>query len=336
MVAVLLFNEFNSKRVLDFADIEPVEPGPGEVRYRVEAFSLNRADLLYLNGEHYSTARLPSRIGLEACGVVDAIGIGVTKFAAGDRVASIPFNNLSTTDCNVAGEYAITPETYLMRVPKNLTSEEASAITMQYLTAYFPLVEIAKMKTGDNILVTGASSSAGLGAIQIAKSLGVTVIAQTRTGEKSAAIRKAGADYVIASDNEKLAEKIIEYTKGSGVNVAYDPISSDFVDTYMDAMSFGSLVFLYGTQRGPKITFDLVQAVRRHAIIHPYSLYNHVNDHAALDRGVNWLTNSITSGKFKPIIDTVFPWTRALESFDYMQENRHVGKIVVTMPRIQN
>ena len=198
------------------------------------------------------------------------------------------------------------------------------------------LIEIAKMKTGDNILVTGASSSAGLGAIQIAKSLGVTVIAQTRTGEKSAAIRKAGADYVIASDTEKLSEKIIEYTNENGINVAYDPISSDFVDTYMDAMSYGSLVFLYGTQRGPKITFDLVQAVRRHTIIHPYSLYNHVNDQAALDRGVKWLDNSITSGKFKPIIDTVFPWTRALESFEYLQENKHVGKIVVTMPRLQN
>jgi len=331
MASVLLFDEVSGKRVLDFADIALVEPGPGEVRYRVEAFALNRADLLYLYGAHYSVAHLPSRIGLEGCGIVDAIGSGVSKFAIGDRVTSIPFNNVSATDCNVAGEYAITPEPFLMAAPARLTSEEACSITMQYLTAYYPIVEIAKMGPGQSILVTGASSSAGLAAIQIAKSLGVTVIAQTRTGEKSAAILAAGADFVIASEKEPLAEKMLEYTGGRGVDVSYDPLSDDFIGTYMDALAYGSRVFMYGTQCGPTVTFDLVQAVRRHAIIHPYSLYNHVNDPASLERGIAWLADAINSGKFTPVIDTVFPWKRALESYEYMQENKHVGKIVVSL-----
>ena len=98
-----------------------------------------------------------------------------------------------------------------------------------------------------------------------------------------------------------------------------------------EAVTYGSRVFMYGTQCGPTVTFDLVQAVRRHVIIHPYSLYNHVNDPASLERGIKWLAEAIDSGKFKPVIDTVFPWKRALESYEYMQENKHVGKIVVSL-----
>ena len=126
---------------------------------------------------------------------------------------------------------------------------------------------------------------------------------------------------------------MLEYTGGRGVDVSYDPLSDDFIGTYMDALAYGSRVFVYGTQCGPTVTFDLVQAVRRHAIIHPYSLYNHVNDPASLERGINWLAEAINSGKFTPVIDTVFPWKRALESYEYMQENEHVGKIVVSLTK---
>ncbi len=136
LARILLFDEVDAARALGFADVEAPEPGIGEIRYRVNAFALNRSDLLFLNDEHYSVATLPSRIGTEACGVVDAVGPDITRFAVGYPVTSIPYRNTAGTNRNVAGEFALTPERYLMAWPTGLPAPEACSLTMQYLTAY--------------------------------------------------------------------------------------------------------------------------------------------------------------------------------------------------------
>jgi NADPH:quinone reductase-like Zn-dependent oxidoreductase len=331
MARVLQFDEVAGRRVIDFADVEPELPGPGEIRYNVAAYAINRADLLFLDDQHYSLPKLPSRIGTEACGVVDAVGEGVTRFKVGDRVSSIPFHNDQDTDRNVDGEYAITPERFLMPWPAGLPATEACAITMQYLTAYFPLHEIANVGPGDTVLVTAASSSAALAAIQLARVLGADVIAQTRNGDKAAAIRKSGANIVIASDHEDLAAGILQYTNGKGVQVAYDPIGGDFLDRYSSALAERAKLFFYGLLSSTKLSFELIDPVRKQVEIYPHSLYNHVRDAAELERGVQFLQAKLESGELKPIIDRVFSFDDALQAFDYMKSNQQTGKIVVSV-----
>lgn len=322
---------FDDDRVLRVTPLETAPLLVDEVRYRVEAFALNRADMLYLDDAHYSVARLPSRICSEACGIVEEVGSAVTRFQPGDRVTSIPFHNTRETDHGVAGEMATTPEAYLMPWPEGLSAPEACSVTMQYLTAYYPLVEIAEVGPGDWVLVTAASSSAGLAAIQLARLRGARVIAQTRSGSKSPALLAAGADRAVASDSEDLAAAILDATEGAGVRVAYDPIAGRFIDRYVEALAYGSIVFQYGVLESPRIEADLVSLVRRNAIIHPHSLFNHVNDEAALLRGTTFLGAALARGDLRPVIDTVFPWDRALEAFEYLQGTAHTGKVVVSL-----
>lgn len=322
---------FDQDRQLRISDIPEPRPAPDEVVYSVNAFALNRADILFLNDAHYSVARLPSRICSEACGVVTAVGADVHGFRVGDRVTSIPFHNTRETDHGVAGTVAVTPADYLMAWPEALKPTEACAITMQYLTSYYPLVEIAGIGPDDWVLVTAASSSAGLAAIQLARRQGAGVIAQTRTRDKVAALLAAGATRAVASDHEDLTEAILDTTSGRGVRVVYDPIAGRFIDRYAEALAYGAMIFQYGVLESPRIEADLVAMVRRKATIWPHSLFNHVNDPAELARGKDFLGRAVNDGDLRPVIDTVFPWSRVHEAFDYLHGSAHTGKIVVSV-----
>ncbi len=328
MPEILLFDDDRRLRVHDLPAPTPLRD---EVVYAVEAFALNRADILFLNDAHYSVARLPSRICSEACGVVTAVGPDVTGIAIGDRVTSIPFHNTRVTDHGVAGQVAVTPADYLMPWPTTLTAVEACSVTMQYLTAYYPLVEIAKVGPDDWVLVTAASSSAGLAAIQIARHQGAGVIAQTRTDDKTSALLSAGAHRAVASDREDLGAAILETTSGRGVRVVYDPIAGRFIDRYAEALAYGAMIFQYGVLESPRIEADLVAMVRKKATIWPHSLFNHVNDPAELQRGKEFLSGILESGTMRPIIDTVFPWSHVHDAFDYLHGTAHIGKIVVSL-----
>ena len=206
MSRVLSFSCFGGPEVLEFTD---------EVRFKVAAFALNRADLLMMAGHHYTLPDFPSRLGSEACGEVVEVGSEVTSFKVGDRVSSIPFH---TTEHGVQGEYATVPQGFLTAWPDGLSAQEACAVWMQYLTAYFPFCEIKTLKQGDSVLIAEATSSAGQGAIQIAKALGVNVIATTRTTDKVAYLHSIGVDSVIVtSETENLADAILTVTDQRGV-----------------------------------------------------------------------------------------------------------------------
>ncbi len=136
MDRVIQLNATTGRSGLSIAEMAPTLPGPGEVRYRVSAFALNRADLMATENTHYFIAKLPCRIGWEACGVVDAVGDGVTDYKPGDRVTAIPGIDF---DHPVSGEWAITEEAFLMPWPEGFSAAEATSLTMQAFTCYYPL-----------------------------------------------------------------------------------------------------------------------------------------------------------------------------------------------------
>jgi NADPH2:quinone reductase len=324
----MLIDKVDGQPQLVTRDIEPRMPAAGEVRYVVHAIGLNRADLLYMQGNHYTETVFPSRLGYEACGIVDAVGEGVSGIAVGDRVAAIPFGD---PEYGTAGEFAITPAVFLAPWPSEFSAVEAAASWMQYTTAYFPLVELAKVGPNDAVLITAASSSAALGAIQIAKILGAQVVASTRTPEKADFLRAAGADHVVFTDEGNVSPQILEAVGSQGVRVVYDPVAGAFVKEYSGALARAAQVFIYGGLSGSSIVECPVgDFVRAGASVHFYSLINVLMDSSAAERAKAFILQAIREQGLKPIVDSVFSFEDAAMAYSHMESGKQKGKIVLS------
>lgn len=327
MSKAVQFHELGGPEVLKIEDWQAPVLEKGEVLMDIAAFALNRADILFFQGLHYSLPTLPSRLGSEACGTIIAVGEGVDRFAIGDKVSTIPFANARY---GMHGEQALMHQDFLAPWPEELSATEATSIWMQYLTGYYPIVDIGKVGKGDFVLVTAASSSAGLGAIELANDAGGCVIATTRSGAKSDAILTAGAHHVIATEKEDVAERIMEISDGKGVRVIYDAVGGSLYDRYTDALAEDAIVFLYGLLDDRPAQVDVVKMVRKNAIIHPYSMFNEVRHPDRLERGMAYIVERLKDGRFKPRIDDhVFTMENAVDAYRYMLTGEQVGKIVV-------
>ena len=182
MTRIVRIHEYGDASVLKLETVDVPAPEAGEVQIEVRAFGLNRAEVMFRNHAYLQEAQFPSRLGYEAAGVVAAVGAGVNDFNIGDAVSVIP--PLDIARWGTYGELANVPANLTVKHPKNLSFGQAAASWMQYVTAWGALVEQARLGKDDFVLVTAASSSVGLAAIQIARMVGATAIAITRTRAK--------------------------------------------------------------------------------------------------------------------------------------------------------
>lgn len=332
MTKVVHVDMLGGPQHLSLRDVAPQQPGPGEVRFKVEAFALNRADILYITGEHYTELKLPSRVGSEAAGIVDAVGPGVESVKVGDRVSSVPFFTTQSDRHGVQGEFAIVPADYLAPWPEGYSATEACSVWMQYLTAYFALKTVGGLSRHMNVLITAAASSAGVGAIQMAKALGTTAIATTRSSDKEAFLKKVGADHVIITRlGTDFAPEIRKLTEGRGVDVVFDPVSGEFTKDYMNGLNWGARVIIYGMLNGLDINIPILPSIRSKASVHPYSMFNHVKFQEELKEGIGFVMEQISAGRFRPVIDRVFPFEKTVDAYRHMEGNSQCGKIVVAV-----
>ena len=191
MARVVRFHQTGGPEVLKIENVDVPAPGPGEVRIAVKALGLNRAESMFRLGRYLEDPKFPARLGYEAAGTIDAVGPGVTGLKPGDAVSTIP--SFSQNQYGVYGDLVVVPAMAVAKHPPNLSWEEAAAIWMQYITAYGALIDIAKLSTGDAVLIPAASSSVGIAAIQIANMVGARSIALTRKGSKRGELTKLGA-----------------------------------------------------------------------------------------------------------------------------------------------
>src|SRR4051812_19963992 len=200
MATVVRFHELGSPDVLRLEDLEVPPPGPVEVKIKVEAIGLNRAELAFRAGRYLERPKLPSRLGYEAAGTVMAVGEAVKGFAPGERVGVIPA--FSMAEYATYGEEILVPAHAVVKCPPDVTSTTFAAVWMQYLTAYGGLIDIGALQPGEHVLITAASSSVGLASIELALAAGAIPIATTRTGAKREALLRAGARHVIATEHQ--------------------------------------------------------------------------------------------------------------------------------------
>ena len=305
------------------------EPKGSEVRIKVDAFALNYGDFGLMEDDYVFSLELPSCFGDEATGIVDALGPEASKFQIGERVSTVTFRN---EGYGVNAEYALFPEDYLARYPANLSVAEGTSIWVQYLTAYYALFAVADIGPQDFVLVTAASSSAGIGATQLAKLSGASVIGTSRTSANRAFVLETGADHVIATGEEDVAARILHITGGAGARIVYDSVGGSLMAEYADAFGQDAIVFLYGDMSGEPTPIPISEAIRANAVIRPHSVYNFVNREKLRESGIAFIYAALENGSVKPYIDRTYPLECFREAFAYQLAARNRrGKIVIEL-----
>lgn len=329
MARIVRFYEKGGPEVLKIEDVEVPPPGPGEIAIAVKALGLNRAEVMFRSSQYTETPDFPARLGYEAAGVITALGSGVSGFSPGDAVSFVP--PLSITRWGAYGEVATFPAEVAVKHPASLSWVEAAAIWMQYVTAYGALIDVAKLGKGDFVVITAASSSVGLAAIQIARMVGATPVATTRTGAKKSALRDVGAAHVIASEEEDLAARIKEITRGAGARIVFDPVGGPAFVPLTEAMSPGGILLEYGALSPEPTPFPLFPVLTKSLTLRGYIYKEIVRDRERLEKAKRFILDGIDSGALKPIIAKTFPLEEIVEAHRYLESNQQFGKIVVTV-----
>jgi NADPH:quinone reductase len=328
-VKVVKFYETGDSSVLKLEDTPIREPEAQQVRIKVEAIGLNRAEVMFREGQYLEAPELPSQLGYEAAGIVDAIGDGVTDLQVGDRVSTVPA--FSMGEFGVYGESAIVPAYAVAKYPDNLSSVEGAAIWMQYITAYGALIDLGQLSKGETVLITAASSSVGLAAIQLAKSVGALTIATTRGADKKSFLLEAGADHVIQTDSENLVDRVQQITSGVGANLIFDPVAGPLLEDLASAAAQGATVIEYGSLAGAATPFPLFSALSKGLTFRGYTLFELTQDIERLSQATAFIFPRLQKGDLKPIVDCTFALADIRKAHDYMESNQQKGKIVVTV-----
>ncbi len=329
MTRVVRFHKTGGPEVLQIDEVDIGGPGAGELRLRVHALGLNRAEAMFRSGMYLEQPILPAKLGYEAAGTVEAVGDGVTNFAIGDKVSTIP--GFSMNRYGLYGEEAIIPAATAVKHPAGLSWEQAAAIWMQYMTAYGGLIDVARIAPGDAVIITAASSSVGLAAIQIVNAAGAVSIATTRSNAKREALLGHDAQHVIATEEQNLEEEVKRITGGTGARIVFDPVAGEGVEALAQAAAQGGTIILYGALAQSATPFPLFAALSKQLTVRGYTLFAVVRDPERLARGKQYVLDGLDSGKLKPVIAKTFPFDKIVDAHRFMESNEQIGKIVVTV-----
>lgn len=330
MARVVRFHQAGGPEVLQVEEVDVRAPAAGEVRIKVQAIGLNRAECMFRAGQYLEAANFPATLGYEAAGTIEAIGPGVGGFAVGDRVSTIPAFGLS--QYGSYGELVNMPAHAVASYPEALTPQQGAAIWMQYITAWCGLVALGNVQKGQAVLVTAASSSVGLAALQIARMSGAVAIAATRKADKKARLLAAGADAVIVTETEDLPARVMQITGNKGANIIFDPVSGPYVETLAQAAAPDARMFLYGLLDPRPTPFPLYTSFIKGVWLRAFALFEFTNQPAALKRAKDFVYAGLASGALSPIIDERrFNLSQIVEAHRYVESNTQFGKIVVTV-----
>ncbi|WP_348788939.1 zinc-dependent alcohol dehydrogenase family protein [Leifsonia sp. NPDC080035] len=326
MSRVVVFDRFGGPEVLHVVDEEAPVPSPGEVGVRVEATAVNPIDAMMRAGASPAPVPLPhARLGIEATGIVEAVGDGVAGVAVGDAVivTAIP-------DAHRRGSYAdritVAANSVIPR-PAELTVPEAAAVWVAFSTAFGALVEVGGMRPGERVVISGASGGVGRAAIQLANRIGAEPIAVTRRSARVSELRAAGAAEVVATDEVDLVDAVREITGGAGADIALDLVRGPGQRELIRALRpSGSLVaagFL-DSRPTPPVEDPTVRVAN-------YRGFGLLSDTAAVARMAASLNDGVRAGAFRPAVDTVVPLERIVEAHERFERGENGGrKIVVT------
>ncbi|WP_029574371.1 quinone oxidoreductase [Acinetobacter sp. P8-3-8] len=309
--------------VMRYEDVEVGEPGVGEVRLRHVAVGLNYADTYFRDGTYQIP--MPNGMGVEASGVIEAVGGGVTEFAVGDRVTYTGF-------INTLGAYSIErliPANALIKLPDDISCETAAAMTMRGLTSAYLMRRIYDFKAGDTILLHAAAGGVGLIVSQWAKLLGLTVIGTTSTEEKAEVARAHGCDYVINYSKEDVAQRVREITNGVGVNVVFDSVGKDTFMASLDSLKRRGLLVCVGTASGAIPDFNpVLLAIKGSVYITRPALADYIADPEEKKALAKELFDHVGSGRIKIEINQRYELKDAVQAHRDLEARKTIGSSI--------
>ena len=330
MSRTIKFAKAGGPEVLEFVNKEVAAPGLAEVRIKVKAIGINRAESMWRNDKYIETpVTYPAGLGYEAAGTVDAVGRDVTSVAVGDTVSTIPA--FSMNQYFTYGEVILVPNYAVVKHPKSLSFIEAASVWMMFITAYGALVLDAQVKKGDFVIIPAASSSVSLAAIQIANYAGATPIALTRTSDKKKRLHEAGAAHVIATQEQDMVAEVMGVTNGNGARVAFDPVGGPDFLKLISALTNQGIAYIYGALSEGDTAIPVLEMIRRMPTVKGYSIRLVTGDEARRKVAVEYVTKGLASGALKPIIDRIFKFDDMVEVHRYLENSGQFGKIVVTL-----
>jgi NADPH:quinone reductase len=321
MAKGIRFYETGGPEVLRWESIDVGTPGVGEVRIRHAAVGLNFADTYFRTGLYPSP--LPAGMGVEAAGVIEEVGPGVTGFAEGDRVTytGSPLGAYSTERVMDVGP--------LIKLPDTIPFETAAAMTMRGLTTSYLLRRIADLKAGDTVLLHAAAGGVGLLFTQWAALLGITVIGTVSTDAKAEIARAHGCAHTIVYPQEDVATRVREITHGVGVKVVFDSIGRTTVPSSLDSLATRGLLVCFGTASGPIPPIDAMQlAVKGSLFVTRPALADYIADPAERAALAAELFDHVGSGRITVEINQRYALEDAVTAHRDLESGRSVGSSV--------
>jgi NADPH2:quinone reductase len=309
--------------VLSWEEVAVGNPGPGEVRLRHQAVGLNFGDTYFRSGLY--PMPLPNGMGVEAAGVVESIGAGVTNVAPGDRVTYTGF-------LNTLGAYSterIIPAAPLIKLPDGIACETAAAMTMRGLTSAYLLRRIWPLRTGDTVLLHAAAGGVGLIVSQWAKLLGLKVIGTVSSDAKAEIAQAHGCDHVIVYSREDVAKRVRELTDGLGVAVAYDSVGKDTFAGSIDSVRRRGLLVCVGTASGPIPPIDAMQlAFKGSLFVTRPALADYIADPHEKNALAKELFGHVAAGRIKIEINQRYALEDAAQAHRDLESRKTTGSSI--------
>jgi NADPH2:quinone reductase len=315
-------HETGGPEVLRYEEADPGSPGPGWVRVRHTAVGVNYIDTYHRSGLY--PLALPSGIGLEAAGVIEAVGEGVTRWNIGDRVA------YGTGPLGAYAEAANVPADRVVAVPAGVSDEQAAALMLKGLTSWYLLRRTYRVKEGDTILFHAAAGGVGLLTCQWASHLGATVIGTVGGAAKAELARQHGCTHVIDYSTESFPRRVREITEGRGVPVVYDGVGKDTFDGSLDCLSPLGLMVSFGNASGPVPPVDLLRlSLGGSLFITRPTLMHYTADPAELAAGAAELFELVAAGAIKVEIQQRYPLAEAETAHRDLEGRKTTGQSVL-------
>ena len=312
-----------SEDVLKYEEVPVPEPKAGEVLIKVEAASLNRADLGLRKGTYRIAAdALPVVPGREFAGTIAKLGEGVSEYRVGQRVVGYP-------SLGGYAEYAIAKVAELRPVPDGVTAAQAAALPTAFLTAWFGLTTDGALKSGEWLLIHGGSSGVGVAAIQIAKHLGAKVIATSGSEVKCRRLRQLGADVTIDVSKNDFLPEIMRVTNNRGVDVIFEMIGGEVYQKSLQALAPGGRLVSIGGAFGP--VPDRPPALTEGRKATRFSITNYLKAKPEDFRELDSILKLVQENKFDAGIGKTFPLAETRAAQKYLEEREHFGKVMLSM-----
>jgi NADPH2:quinone reductase len=325
MKAIRIHQFGPAEEVLQFEEVPTPQPGPQEIVVKVEAASLNRADLGLRRGQYrVKPEELPLIPGREFAGTVEALGSGVKEFQLGQRV-------VAQAGRGGYAEYAVAKAPQARPLPEGIESVVAAALPTVFLTAWFALVGDARMKRGDQVLIQAGASGVGTAAIQFAKQAGTTVITTAGSNTKCKRLKELGADEAINYTTQDFKQEVLRLTDNEGVNVVFEMVGGEVYKKSIEVLAPGGRLVSIGGAAGPIPETPPSLTEGRKAS--RFSITSYLSSHPEAFKELDSFLLQVKEKKLQVVIDRIFPLAEARAAQRYLEGRDHFGKVMLVMKR---